>query len=290
MNYISQIQQVASGRCIEDMIMACSINPEMIRKIVTKITYLASTARAYALSRKNRGYCHCCRSRTVFLITGDWLRDQYICSKCKSIPRQRHVQYILDLIDPDWTSKRIHESSPSNDYISRHASNYSSSQFLSDVEFGTLSPRGARSENLEQLTFPSDSFEIFITQDVFEHIFDPERASKEIARVLSPGGMHIFTAPKYRDLRKSFRRAIMLEDGSIRHTHEPEYHGNPVGDGKSLVTWRYGNDFEKLLAEWSGLTVTTYITRDRSLGIDGEFIEVFVMRKNRVFPASPSRE
>ena len=76
----------------------------------------------------------------------------------------------------------------------------------------------------------------------------------------------------------------MMSDGTIHYNHEPEYHGNPVGDGKSLVTWHYGNDFEELLSEWSGLTVTTYVTRDRSLGIDGKFLEVFVMRK-KLYPA-----
>ena len=233
----------------------------------------------FSLTPKNRGYCHCCRARTVFEVRGEWLRDHYICSNCNSIPRQRHIQHILDKIDPDWVSRKIHESSASNDYISRYAKNYSCSQFLPDVEFGTFSPSGTRSENLEKLTFPSESFDIFITQDVFEHIFDPQSAAKEIARVLSPGGVHVFTAPKYRGLRKSYKRAQMLDDGSICHIHEPEYHGNPVGDGKSLVTWSYGDDFEQLLSEWTGLTVVTYVTRDKGLGIDGEFIEVFVMKK-----------
>ena len=141
----------------------------------------------------------------MFVIAGNWLRDQYFCLRCKSIPRQRHIQYVLDMIEPDWTSKKIHESSPSNSYISQHAKNYSSSQFLPDVEFGTLSSHGIRSENLEKLTFSTDFFDIFITQDVFEHIFNPERAAKEIARVLSPGGIYIFTAPNSKDCVEVFR-------------------------------------------------------------------------------------
>src|SRR5690606_19255497 len=119
---------------------------------------------------------------------------------------------------------------------------------------------------------------IFITQDVFEHLFNPDKAAKEIMRVLKPGGAHIFTAPKHKDLRESSPRA-RLENGREIYLKEKEYHGNPVGDGRSLVTWDYGDDFEVLLYSWCTSPTSTYITRDRSLGLDGEYLEVFVTRK-----------
>jgi ubiquinone/menaquinone biosynthesis C-methylase UbiE len=61
-------------------------------------------------------------------------------------------------------------------------------------------PRGQykgehRSEDLRALTFPDQSFDLFITSDVFEHVFEPEKGFGDIARVLKPGGMHIFTMP-----------------------------------------------------------------------------------------------
>lgn len=133
-------------------------------------------------------------------------------------------------------------------------------------------------ENLEGLTFPDSSFDVFITQDVLEHVFHPDRAFKEIMRVLKPGGIHIFTAPKHKNINKSYPRARILE-GRIEHLKEEEYHGNPIGDGRALVTWDYGDDFEALVYDWSGFSTTTYVTRDRSVGIDGEYIEVFVTRK-----------
>lgn len=57
------------------------------------------------------GYCHCCRQETIFKITGSWLRDQFICTKCSSIPRQRHIQYVLDNFFKGWEK---------NTYTSRH--------------------------------------------------------------------------------------------------------------------------------------------------------------------------
>jgi len=229
--------------------------------------------------QSNQGYCHCCRKDVIFIVHGEWLRDQYICNQCNSIPRQRHLQHILDRHFENWESQIMHESSPSSDFLSRYASAYTSSQFLPDITFGQTSEDGIRSENLEALSFASNTIDIFVTQDVFEHIFFPNRAAKEIARVLTPGGIHIFTAPKFEKLTKSYARSLIDSSGEVTHLFEPEYHGNPVGDGKALVTWHFGDDFEYLLSRWSGLPVTTYVTRDRELGIDAKFNEVFVMYK-----------
>jgi len=226
---------------------------------------------------KDDGYCHCCRSTTTFEIKGDWLRDQYFCLNCFSIPRQRHIQHILDTFFPGWEEKTIHESSPSNKLVSQHCSAYTFSQYFPGVKAGDQVD-GVRCENLESLSFADDSFDIFITQDVLEHVFDPAKAVKEINRVLKPGGAHVFTAPKHKGVRLSYPRA-QLRDGQIGYLMDAEYHGNPVGDGRALVTWDYGDDFEALVGSWSGCPITTYITRDRGLGIDGEYLEVFVSRK-----------
>ncbi|MNJ47366.1 hypothetical protein D3C77_425230 [compost metagenome] len=231
-------------------------------------------------SVERRGYCHCCRQETDFEILGDWLRDQYLCVNCSSIPRQRHIQYVMDKYFSGWGLGSIHESSPSNDFISRYCERYSSSQYFEGVKFGEL-VGGVRCENLEALTFNDDSFDLFITQDVFEHIFNPELAAKEIMRVLKPGGAHIFTAPKHKHVSLSYPRA-RLAGANIEYMVEPEYHGNPIGDGRALVTWDYGDDFESLIGRWSDSSTTTYLTRDRLLGLDGEYLEVFVIRKAAV--------
>ena len=144
------------------------------------------------------GFRHCCRANVSFVISGEWLRDQYHCKNCGSIPRQRHLQYILDKIRPNWTNCSIHESSPSNGYISQYSTNYTSSQYLPEILFGSVTGDGIRSENLENLSLEDSSIDIFITQDVFEHLFSPSKAASEIARVLAPGA---FISLLYQSMR-----------------------------------------------------------------------------------------
>lgn len=228
---------------------------------------------------ENAGYCPCCRSQTTFRALRSWLRDYYLCRSCGSIPRQRHLQAVLDTNFVGWEQLSIHESSPSSDFIRRHASDYSFSYYLPDVPGGRESADGIRSENLERLQFPAGSFDLFVTQDVLEHVFDPARVIAEINRVLRPGGAHIFTTPKHLSLPQTRQRARAETDGTITHLLEAEYHGNPIGDGRALVTYDYGLDVEHLLSTWAKSSVEVFHTVDRSRGLDAEFNEVFVIRK-----------
>jgi SAM-dependent methyltransferase len=187
------------------------------------------------------------------------------------------LQTVLDLRFPYWEYRIVHESSPANDFIARYATRYSASQYFDDVPRGQ-SRGGVRSENIEDLTFDDDSIDLFITQDVMEHVFHPELAIREIHRVLRPGGAHVFTTPKHKHLLKTVQRARIDRDGTVEHLLEAEYHGNPIGD-RSLVTYDFGYDFEQLLAEWSGVSVEAVHTLDRGRGLDAEYNEVFVIAK-----------
>lgn len=118
-----------------------------------------------------------------------------------------------------------------------------------------------------------------VTQDVMEHVFDIDRAFCEIARTLKPGGYHIFTTPLVAKGRPTLQRAARRPDGSIEYLAEPEYHGNPVDPGGSLVTWHYGYDLAARVLQTSGLP-TLIVQLDRlDLGIRAEYIEVMVSTK-----------
>lgn len=230
--------------------------------------------------KSNHGYCVICRKETVFTEYNEWLRDYYLCDCCKSIPRQRALVNALNIFRPDWRREYIHESSPcgpSSDYIKNNCDNYTESQFFKNVNYGEYL-YGVRCENLECMTFDSESFDIFITQDVFEHVLNPSLAFREIARVLKPGGMHIFTMPWYTNLTKTIQRAKQIED-SIEFIEPPIYHGNPIDSSGSLVTYDWGLDFCDYIYKYSDMYTTIYLHKDRNLGLDAEFLHVFISRK-----------
>lgn len=184
----------------------------------------------------------------------------------------------LDELVPAWPQKIIHESSPSSMRIKNMCNGYAYSYYDTDIEYGSTLPTGGTCENLERLTLQTGSVDVFITQDVLEHVMDPAAACKEIIRTIKPGGWFLFTTPRHPHLRTSIQRA-KIECGEIQYILEPEYHGSPNGDGRALVTYDWGVDFEALVKSWCGLEVTTRTTVDHTRGIDGAFFEVFALQK-----------
>ncbi|HEU4717845.1 MAG TPA: class I SAM-dependent methyltransferase [Bacteroidia bacterium] len=231
---------------------------------------------------RNSGYCCICRQETEFIIYNEWLRDNYRCKRCQSIPRNRALVNVLDLYCKDWPNLDIHESSPGgcvSELLKKNCRNYTSSHYYDDVPRGEYR-NGHRSEDLSRMTFPDASFDLLITSDVFEHVFEPDKAFREVARVLRPGGMHIFTMPWVPAHKKSVQRARLRSDGSIEYFREEIYHGNPIGKGKgALVTFDWGLDFTDFIFEHGGMTTTIYLETDRKKGLDGQFLEVFISRK-----------
>lgn len=246
----------------------------------------------------NSGVCPLCEKESVFVELDPWLRDFYVCRGCGSVPRHRALVAALERFAPTWRELRVHESSPSAaiaQFLKRSCPKYSASQYLPDVPRGTRR-NGVRSEDLSCLTFPDESLDILVTSDVFEHVLEPDLAFAEIARVLKPGGMHIFTMPWYPENKTTVQRVRKLSPREVKRTgkvieylEEPVYHGNPVDDSGSIVTFDWGLDFTDFILRHSGMATTVYLQRDRDRGIDGEFLEVFVSIKHTSTPRSGRR-
>ena len=105
---------------------------------------------------------------------------------------------------------------------------------------------------------------------------------REIARVLVPGGIHLFTVPRDMSLKESRCRARCLPDGRVEYLEEAVFHGNPVDEKGALVTWDYGIDLAEQIFLASGLFTESFLIKDRSLGLNGELLEVFISRKPRL--------
>lgn len=199
--------------------------------------------------------------------------------------------HVLGTVCPHWRRLRLHESSPvmrgASVRLSRECPGYVGTQFFPDVARGATRD-GWRCEDLEAMTFADESVDLHVTQDVFEHIFHPDRAFREIARTLTPGGLHVFTTPLVNKCAPTERCAVLRPDGSIEHLRVPEYHGNPVSSGGALVTMRWGYDICEQIHRESGLFTTMHHLDLHEMGIHAEYIEVLVTRKPGVgLPVDP---
>lgn len=233
---------------------------------------------------RREGFCPICEKEKVFVARESWLRDHYFCEGCGSIPRERAIMNVIQTYYPKWRDLDIHESSPGNRGASvkmrEQCTKYIETQYDLEVKFGNTHPtNGYRSEDLENQTFANNSFDLVVTQDVMEHVFNPENVFREIHRTLKNGGAHIFTTPIIRKESPSLCRAEMLKDGSISHIYPPEYHGNPVSKEGSLVTWHWGNDIKQIAANATGSKVEIVACHDEKMGIEGEYLEVIVQKK-----------
>jgi SAM-dependent methyltransferase len=161
-------------------------------------------------------------------------------------------------VAPSWRSSRLHEFAPGG----------SASRLLATGHHSTASHYP--DEDVQALSFPDASIDVIVSQDVMEHVLDPDRAFAEIARVLRPGGLHVFTVPLY----PWATRMRVAPDGTL--LAPAEYHSDPAApaDG-ALVVHEWGTD----IARRCILPTKIVHYNDRRQGLRGEHLDVLVSRK-----------
>lgn len=231
---------------------------------------------------ESSGHCPHCGNAATFTSDHEWLRDNFLCSVCKSIPRERALMLVLDSWFPNWRDLKIHQAAPgkrSERSRINECKSYVTSRLFDNVKLGTV-VNGHRCEDLERLTFASESIDIHITQDVMEHVMDPASAFREIARTLKPGGAHVFTVPLVRRANPTRQRAA-IEGGKVVHLMPAEYHRNPTSEEGSLVATDWGFDIAERIFKASGLFTHMVCIDDLRYGIRAELNEVLVTVKPR---------
>lgn len=156
--------------------------------------------------------CPCCGGRHVvvklspeFLGIGQDPRNNFICSGCLAPVRQRALASAAraaggrDFLRNLSAGKfRVYDSGCPPLFRKQEiwgAAGYSFSYFGRPAPGVIKAWPRARRGNLEKLDFPGNCFDLVLTADVLEHVRDLDRALAEIARILKPGGLHLFTVP-----------------------------------------------------------------------------------------------
>lgn len=253
-----------------------------IKKIVKRKIATIYETRISNFFFKQEGFCPCCEQQVVFIARHPWLRDHFLCSHCHCKPRERALMLTIKNEYPNWQELKIHESSPGNRghsvLLRKKAKSYTETQYFPNEELGSM-VNGIRCEDLEQQTFPDAEFDLVITSDVMEHIYEPDKAFQEIYRTLKPGGAHIFSVPLVNKHKASQRWANKGKDGNPEFLFEPDWHGNPIDKKGSPVTMHWGYDIVDFIKKHSGAESKIVYLDDLSHGIRAEYIEIVVTKK-----------
>jgi len=203
--------------------------------------------------------CSICGSSLDFITQIGFSQRESLCPTCGSSKRNSDLaKIILDTFLPGSTvslktvasklsSLSIFEaqaSGPVHNFL-KDLPHYNCSEYFDDIPNGKRNKDGILCENLQNLSFPEETFDLVITQDVLEHVTYPEKAFSEINRVLKPGGYHIFTIP-YHETKQTLRR-IVVENGEKTHKYPQVYHGDPLREQGALVFTDFGSDMNTMI-------------------------------------------
>jgi len=202
------------------------------------------------------GYCKVCDKATKFNIrikdNKTNLRETLVCENCKLPTRMRFMLSFLKDLASNSDSKlnffmyeqvtRFYKATHNIKNI-----NLIGSEFLGyDKKPGQII-ENIRNEDAMNLSFDDSSFDVLVSNDVYEHLPNINKTLSEAYRVLKNSGMLLISIPFFGENEKTTRRAI-LDEGKIKHLKEPIYHENPIAKKEgSLVFYEYGWDFLDIL-------------------------------------------
>ena len=203
------------------------------------------------------GYCVYCHSNTEFQVSSGLylgenvhLREGLVCKKCDLSNRRRLLYKAIEDYCGGQSalgSKRIFIAERISTFYYRLAERVpylEGSEYL-DTALKSGEVRRIRNINvvhqdLCNMSFDDNSFDLVVHADILEHVADYRKALSESIRIISQGGATIFTVPFLHDRYEHEIRATISANGVITHHLSPGYHGNPLDPAGSLVYQTFG--------------------------------------------------
>lgn len=141
-----------------------------------------------------RFYCNLCRcDHAYFVHLSNRLRIKWysVCPTCNSRPRHRGLKILYEEVLETLEQPKVIHFAPEPVFYQIFeglSSNYQTTDFfLEDVTF----PK----EDIQALSFPSESYDMALCNHVIEHVPEDASAVSEVARILKKTGLAIFTIP-----------------------------------------------------------------------------------------------
>jgi SAM-dependent methyltransferase len=170
-------------------------------------------------------------------------RERVVCPLCHFNNRQRAAIHLFEIHCRPAPAAAVYiteQISPVYRWLAAHHPNAVGSEYLgANFAPGEVDASGTRHEDLTRLSFGNRTKDAILSFDVFEHIPDFQRAFRECARVLKPGGMLLTTVPFRTDNATNLIRTTLGRDGELIHHHPPEYHGDPVNPEHGVLCYQH---------------------------------------------------
>lgn len=255
-----------------------------------------------SFSISNVGYCYVCGHKDGFELrrvindelTTQWgltislrksfdVRESSVCRNCTSSLRSNlQARAICELLAPG--SKFLDEAVKTEQLrrqkiaeINACGALHTHLAALPKLYYSEYMPKdkSIRHEDLHKLSYETDSLDAVLTSETLEHVPDWPKAMSEIHRVLSPGGLHIFTVPAI--LTRMTRLRTVVEGGKEKHLLPRSFHGCTQGITTSdyIVRSEFGADFRQAV---DTIGFKTYIYYRNLLRLSDPNL-VFVSRK-----------
>lgn len=116
-------------------------------------------------------------------------------------------------------------------------------------------------QNICDMSYPDEHFDLIMHCDVLEHVPYPHRAMEEVYRALSPTGVCLFSTPIYTGVN-DHRKIAHLVEGEVKFIGQECYHGNPLNDDGIAVFYEFGFN---LLKELESLGFKATVLLDHSI-------------------------
>ena len=247
------------------------------------------------------GYCQLCSKWTIFFIRSKNLREDVFCVRCKSRNRQRQITQILihEVLKKENLAyiDRMHglnrlktnfkawntESSGSlhNKLKETIRHNLIYSEYIANNLNSGEIVKNILHVDLCSTHFDNEEFDYIISSDVLEHVPDISAALKETYRVLKIGGSHIFTIPFFTHRSSIQTRAVIDENGDLKHVLKPWFHLDPLRKEGTLCFRVFAIEILSVLEKigFDAKLINIHSTLNGILGSDGY---VFVATKKKV--------
>ncbi len=190
------------------------------------------------------------------------IRETYRCGNCGASLRYREQARLIlehfsretseclaDLVnESEFQNLKIYEPGligPFRNFFQKMPG-YHSSYFWEDLKPGQFR-EGVQCQDLMNITFEDNSFDLVLSSDIFEHVRRPFVGLKEVNRVLKPGGYHIFSIPS--EYPMPAKTVFRVDTSGPENVFVlPKRYNSAPGGGKSLVYTDFGADMVEIMS------------------------------------------